>query len=76
MCQVHGAEQIINQETLQCHECKTNTKLVGKIYAFSGTIATPIIYNKNGIREPDNLTDTNCADNDTILESETWTEEF
>jgi len=77
MCQTHGASQTINQETLQCPECKENTKLAGKLYTFSGTTATvgPKTYTKNsGYREPDNLTDASYADNATRLENETWTE--
>ena len=80
MCQTHGGSKTIDQKTLQCPECKTNTKLAGKLYATStgenfNTSLTGQTYVKNsGLREPDNLTDETNADNNTRLENETWTE--
>ncbi len=53
----------ISQDTLQCSECKTNTKLAGKLYTYSGTTATvsPTTYDKSNYRESDNLTGSNSS---------------
>ena len=87
MCQEHGASKTLDKETLQCPECKENTKLAGKLYSKSGdnfdANLTGQTYTKNssGLREPDNLTGSyagmhDASDNVTRLKKETWTEDL
>ena len=71
MCMECGAEEALDQTTLQCPECGEDTKLAGKLYAtglgenFDSTLSTQTYGLNTGLREPDVVTYASGSDSTT-----------